>query len=233
MEGMRIGILETGKPPDGLDRRFGDYPAMFATLLGPAFETVRYDVAAGQLPASPGSHPAWLITGSPAGVYEAHPWIPPLEDFLRAARGKAKLVGICFGHQLMAQAFGGRVEKSGRGWGTGLQTFRVLERASWMDDVGAFAVPVSHQDQVVDSPPAARVLAANDFSPFGLLEYEGGEAISFQGHPEFDPDYARALIEARRDRLPDPDAHLASLDSPNDRERVAEWIRRFIRGERA
>jgi GMP synthase-like glutamine amidotransferase len=224
---MRVGILETGRPPAGLDRRFGDYPAMLAELLGPAFETMRYDAVAGELP-RPNAQPAWLITGSAAGVYENLPWIPPLEDFLRAARGKAKLVGICFGHQLMAQAFGGRVEKSARGWGAGLQTYRLLARAPWMDDVGAFAIPVSHQDQVVEAPPGAQVLAANDFSPFGLLDHEGGGAISFQGHPEFDPAYARALIEVRRDRLPDPDAHLASLDAPNDRARVAEWIRRFL-----
>lgn len=225
---MQVGILETGKPPAGLDRRFGDYPAMFAELLGPGFETVRYDAPAGDLPPRPDACPAYIVSGSPAGVYEAHPWIPPLEDFLHAASDEAKLVGICFGHQLMAQAYGGRVEKSARGWGAGLQTYRVIERAPWMDDVGAFAVPVSHQDQVIDAPPGARVLAANDFSPFGLLAYDGGRAISFQGHPEFDPAYAKALIEARRDSLPDPDAHLASLDSPNDRERVAEWIRRFL-----
>jgi GMP synthase-like glutamine amidotransferase len=181
------------------------------------------------LPARPDICLAWLITGSPAAAYEPHPWIPPLEDFLRAARGRAKLVGICFGHQLMAQAFGGRVEKSERGWGAGLQTYRVLEQAAWMDDVAAFAIPVSHQDQVADAPPDARVLAANDFSPFGLLGYEGGDAISFQGHPEFEPAYAKAMIEARRDRLPDPDAHIASLDAPNGRARVAEWIRRFVK----
>lgn len=227
---MKVGILETGRPPAGLDRRFGDYPAMFSELLGPGFEPQRYDAVEGELPARPDECPAYIVTGSPAGVYESHDWIPPLEDFLRAARGEAKLVGICFGHQLMAQAYGGRVEKSARGWGAGLQTYRVLERAAWMDDVGAFAIPVSHQDQVVDAPPGARVLAANDFSPFGLLEYEGGRAISFQGHPEFDPAYAKAMIEARRDRLPDPDAHIASLDQPNDRDRVAQWIRRFLRG---
>ncbi|HMJ92676.1 MAG TPA: type 1 glutamine amidotransferase [Allosphingosinicella sp.] len=227
---MKVGILETGAPPGPLEARFGAYPAMMSAMLGPAFETASYDVAAGSLPAAPDAHTAYLITGSPAGVYEDHTWIPPLTAFLREAKGKAKLVGICFGHQIMAEAFGGRVEKSDRGWGVGLQSYDVAERAPWMDDVRSFAIPVSHQDQIVEQPPASRVLAANGFSPFGLLAYDDQPAISFQGHPEFDPEFARALIEIRRDRLPRVDDALASLDRPNDRARVGEWIRRFLRG---
>ena len=227
---MKIGILETGGPPPPLAERFGTYPAMLGRLLGPGFDTDSFDVAAGALPGDPCGRDGWLITGSPAGVYEPHPWIPPLEQFLRAARGKAKLVGICFGHQIMAQAFGGRVEKSERGWGIGLQRYDVVERAPWMDEVESFAIPVSHQDQVVDPPPGARVLAANGFSPFGLLAYDGEPSISFQGHPEWEPEFAQALIESRRDRMPEPDSAIASLDAPNDRARVGEWLRRFLRG---
>jgi GMP synthase-like glutamine amidotransferase len=226
---VKIGILRTGGPPIQLVPRFGDYPDMLERLLGPGCETARYDVAAGALPAAPSDHDAWLITGSPAGVYEPHPWIPPLEDFLRAAKGKAKLVGICFGHQIMAQAFGGRVEKSRRGWGIGLQRYDVAERAPWMDDVDSFAVPVSHQDQIVAPPPGARILAANEFSPFGLLAYDDQPAISFQGHPEWEPAFAKALIDSRRERLSGVDEAIASLDAPNDRARVGEWIRRFLR----
>ncbi len=226
---MKVGILETGAPPEPLVPRFGAYPAMMAGMLGPGFETRRYDVAGGELPTDPGAHDAWLITGSPAGVYEDHSWIPPLEDFLRDSKGKAKLVGICFGHQIMAQAFGGRVEKSERGWGIGLQSYDVAERASWMDEVGSFAIPVSHQDQIVEQPPASRILAANAFSPFGLLAYDDQPAISFQGHPEFDPAFAKALVEIRRDRLPGVDAAIESLNAPNDRAQVSEWIRRFLR----
>ena len=228
---MKVGILETGAPPEALAQRFGDYPDMLERLLGPGFETTRYDVAAGVLPAAPSDRDAWLITGSPAGVYEPHPWIPPLKDFLRSAKGKARLVGICFGHQIMAEAFGGRVEKSDRGWGIGLHDYDVAERAPWMDDAASFAIPVSHQDQIVEQPPASRVLGRSDFSPYGLLAYDDQPAISFQGHPEFEPDFARALIESRRDRLPDPDAAIASLDAPNDRDRVGGWIRRFLRQE--
>jgi GMP synthase-like glutamine amidotransferase len=226
---MRIGILRTGAPPGDLAPRFGRYEDMFARLLGPGFTTQAYDVAAGQWPAPGAAHPAYLITGSAAGIYEPLPWIPPLLDFLRATRGKAKLVGICFGHQAMAQAFGGEVAKSERGWAAGLQDYELVAHRAWMgeDPPARIAVPVSHQDRVTVAPPDAEVLAHSDYSPFGMLGW-GDEALSMQFHPEFEPDYARALIELRRARLPQPDAAIASLDRPDDRARVAGWIRAFL-----
>lgn len=225
-----IGILETGAPPAGLAGRFGDYPDMMRAMLGEGFSAASYNVAAGEWPEGPEAHGGWIVTGSPAGVYDDLPWIQPLIAFLRDAKGKAKLVGICFGHQIMAEAFGGRVEKSDKGWGVGLHRYDIEARAPWMDDAAAIAIPVSHQDQVVVQPPASRVLAGSAFNPLGVLAYEDQPAISLQCHPEFAPAYARALIEARRDRLPDPDAAIASLDAPDDRERVARWIRRFLDG---
>ena len=228
MERMNVGILETGRPPGDLARRFDDYPAMFAELLGQGFATTVYDVAAGALPDGPEAHPAYIVTGSPAGVYDELPWIAPLEAFLGATKGKAKLVGVCFGNQIMAQAVGGRVEKSDKGWGVGLQTYEVVRQTPWMDGAARISVPVSHQDQVVVQPAASHVLAASAFTPFGMLAYADQPAISMQFHPEFAPDYAKALIALRRDRLPDPDSATASLDGPNDRARVAGWIRRFL-----
>jgi GMP synthase-like glutamine amidotransferase len=226
---MKVGILEAGRPPGALAERFGDYPAMFAQLLGPGFETESYDVTAGELPRV-GEPEAWLVTGSPAGVYDDLDWIAPLQDFLRAARGEAKLLGICFGHQIMAEAFGGRVTKSQRGWGVGLHRYEVLHPVPFMDDGRSIAVPVSHQDQVIEAPPGATVLAASAFTPFGMLAYDEHPSLSMQFHPEFSPDYAKALIDTRRDRLLDPDGAIASLDAPNDRDRVAGWIRRFLLG---
>ena len=228
---MQVAILITGGPPPDLEPRFGDYGAMFERLLGPGFAPRVYDSAAGELPSAPDSHPAFLVTGSPAGVYEPLPWIAPLLSFLREARGRSKLVGICFGHQAMAEAFGGRVEKSGRGWGIGLQDYEIWDRSPWMGAIppGRIAVPVSHQDQIAVPPPGVRVLAGNAFTPFGMLEYEESPAISMQFHPEFDPEYAKALIESRRARVPAPDAAIASLDRPNDQALVAEWIRAFLR----
>jgi GMP synthase-like glutamine amidotransferase len=225
---MDLAVLRTGEPPPPLLARFGHYESMFGRLLGGGVIARSYDVQAGDLPARPDSHGAYLITGSPAGVYDPLPWIEPLKQFLLGAKGQAKLVGICFGHQVMAEAFGGRVEKSERGWGIGLQTYEVRERAPWMDDAERISVPVSHQDQIVVQPPNTAILAASDFTPFGMLAWKDQPAISMQFHPEFEHDYAEALIEARRERLPEPDAAIASLAGRGDRARVGGWIRRFL-----
>jgi GMP synthase-like glutamine amidotransferase len=226
---MEIGILRTGAPPPELAPRFGPYDDMFARLLGPGFAVRGYDVQAGELPSSPQAHPAFLITGSAAGVYEPLPWIAPLLAFLREAKGRAKLVGICFGHQAMAEALGGRVEKSERGWAVGLQDYEIVAQPAWMgaDPPRRIAVPVSHQDRVTIAPPGAEVVAHSAFSPFGMLAW-GADALSMQFHPEFGRDYAGALIEHRRARLPAPDAAIASFDRPDDRALVAQWIRAFL-----
>ena len=222
---MKLAILETGRPPGDLVQRFGDYPAMFARLLGPGFEIESYDVQAG-LP-DPQAHGAYLLTGSPAGVYDPLPWIEPLQQFIRAA-DRARMVGICFGHQVMAEALGGHVKKSERGWGTGLHRYRVDGVEPWMDAVPEIAAPASHQDQVVLQPPNTLITTSSEFTPFAGLSWTDRPAISFQFHPEFAPDFAKALIAERHDKVPDPDAAIASLDAPNDTARVAGWIRRFL-----
>jgi GMP synthase-like glutamine amidotransferase len=90
------------------------------------------------------------------------------------------------------------------------------------------SAPASHQDQVVSQPPGTDVVASSLFTPYAALAWADGSAISFQFHPEFSPDFAKALIAQRYDRVPDPDAAIASLDGPNDNQRVGEWIRRFL-----
>ncbi len=211
--------------------KYGDYPAMFRQLLGERHDWTDYDVRAGLWPERVEEHDAFIVTGSSAGVYDPDPWIGDLLEFLRGAVGRTRLVGVCFGHQAMAQAFGGAVIKSPKGWGIGLHRYDVADAARWMDPVPAFAIPASHQDQVVELPPGARVLAGSDFTPFGMIEYPGRDAISIQLHPEFDPGYAEALIENRRGSRYSPeqaDAAGASLHRPNDRTRFGTWITRFL-----
>ena len=223
---MKIAVLETGVPPDPLVEEFGSYPDMFASMLGSEFELETFDAARGELP-DPAAHSAYLITGSPAGVYEPLVWIAPLMGFIRNA-GHAKLIGVCFGHQIMAQALGGEVIKSPKGWAAGLQRYEVLSQEVWTNGERSIAIPASHQDQVVVQPPRTSVVAASDFTPFAALAWDDRPAISFQFHPEFSPAYAKALIEKRYDRVNSPDAAIASLAAPHDNEHVAGWIRRFL-----
>ena len=223
---MKLAILETGRPPGQLADEFGDYPAMFEAMLGSGFEAESFDIQAGELP-EPRAHDAYLITGSPAGVYDPLPWIAPLQQFIRDAKD-ARMVGVCFGHQVMAEALGGHVEKSNRGWGAGLHRYDVVRNEPWLDGAGTISVPASHQDQVVVRPPNTEVVARSDFTPFAALAWTDRPAISFQFHPEFSPAFAKALIEKRYDIVPDPDAAIASLDAPNDNARVGGWIRRFL-----
>ena len=229
---MTIGILQCGAPPESLRPLFGSYGSMVRRLLGPGRDTALYDVTGGALPASPAACDAYVLTGLPAGVYDDLPWIAGLIGFLREAKGRAKLVGFCFGHQAMAEAFGGRVVKSPKGWGVGLHRYGVRCRAPWMDDaphVDASWVdaPASHQDQVVACPPGARVTLSSAFTPYAGLEY--GDAISFQFHPEFDAAFCTALIEAKRDRYgPLADPAIASHAQPDDCARVGRWIGQFL-----
>ena len=225
----RIAILETGAPPPALAARHGDYPAMFRDLLGEGFAFETFDVQAGQWP-DPMAFDAAIISGSAAGVYETDAWIGDLLDWIRAAKGRTRLVGVCFGHQAMAQALGGRVEKSDRGWGVGLHRYEVASPEPWMSPVAAaVAIPASHQDQVVEKPAAARVILRSDFTPFAGLAW-GEDAISMQAHPEFTPAFATELTAGRHDRI-DPalvERAVDSLKAPDDRGLVGGWIKAFI-----
>lgn len=232
---MRLTIIQTGDVPAPLRSRFGPYHAMFERMfdsmgLGFSYEVV---TAHDNSPLPDLQHlEGIVITGSPAGVYEDHAWLPPLRKFIRGAyEAKTPMVGVCFGHQIMADALGGDVRKSEKGWGLGRHTYRVAARPDFMADAPeTLSIACSHQDQVIVPPAEAEVILASDFTPNAGLFYKSGKALSFQPHPEFLDDYALALVELRRGRAPDAvvDQGAASLASPSDSERLAGYIGRFF-----
>jgi len=226
---MRIGILQTGLAPEGLSPTMGDYPDMFARLLdgqGFTFETFR--VVDGQFPPAVTACDGWLITGSRHGVYEDHPWIAPLEAFIRAAfAAHVPVVGVCFGHQIVAQAMGGKVERFAAGWAVGPTSYDFGD--------GTLTLNAWHRDQVTQAPPGATVIASNDFCANAALLYDD-RALTVQAHPEFRPDFVRGLIETRgRGVIPDADldAATARLDQPLQDQRMAARIAAFFRQPRA
>lgn len=187
---MKIGILQTGHSPDEVRGALGDYSDMFARLLGGrGFDFVTFNVVDGEFPAGPDDADGWLITGSKHGAYEDHPWIPPLEALIRAIRDSGKpLIGVCFGHQIIAQALGGKVEKFDGGWAVGPTEYDfngdTLTLNAW------------HQDQVTELPPDATVIGTNDFCRYAALAYKD-RAFTVQPHPEFNSGFIDGLINTR------------------------------------
>jgi GMP synthase-like glutamine amidotransferase len=238
---MKITILEAGRAPGQLADLFPSYPDMFVRLLSGidaalTFETVR--VLDGAPLPDPEGLDAALITGSPSGVYDQTPWMDPLREFIRGAhQAKTPLAGVCFGHQVMADALGGDVRKSPKGWGVGRHTYDILQKRSWMTDAGsAFSLAVSHQDQVIAPPPGAATLASSKHTDHAMLHWHDAPMMSVQGHPEFDDAFVSALYGARRGlSLSDEmaDAAIESLRQPEDSSQVGEWIVRFLTSARA
>lgn len=232
---MKIGILKTDAVRPEWVPDFGEYPDMFVRLLSavsPDFEFAVWDVEEGEYPDSTDAADAWLITGSKSSVYEDKQWIRDLEAFVcRLHAERRKLIGICFGHQLIAQALGGRVEKSEKGWGVGIHTYRIAADSGFepVND-GTFRLIVSHQDQVTVVPPGAVVTAYNPHCEFAGLRL-GSHVLTFQGHPEFVPGYSRAIIDYRREQIGSDrvEAGLTSLKgSPHQGALAAKWIADFL-----
>jgi GMP synthase-like glutamine amidotransferase len=220
---MQIGILQTGESPDAL-RDQGDYPDFFETLLaGRGFTFRRYAVLRMDFPASVKDCDGWLITGSRFGAYEDHAFISPLEDFIRASyAAQVPVVGVCFGHQIIAQAMGGKVEQFKGGWSVGATEY----------DFGGEKLTLNawHRDQVTVKPEAATRIATNAFCENAALLYDD-RMLTVQAHPEFKPEFVDGLMRTRGPGLV-PDNLMAEarkkLNQPLDSGTMADRITTFF-----
>lgn len=222
---MKIGILQTGHAPESLISDTGDYDTFFHRLLdghGFVFET--FSVVDMNFPKGPDAADAWVITGSRHGAYEVLPFIPPLEDLIRAIYAEGRpMIGVCFGHQIVAQALGGVVEKFAEGWSVGATHYdykgKTVTLNAW------------HQDQVIVVPREAKVIASSPFCANAALVY-GDKIWTIQPHPEFDADFIDGLVRTRGKGVV-PDNLLsearARLGTATDEALIADEMASFLK----
>lgn len=231
---MKLGLLQCDEVLPEFLHIIGDFPDMIGRMMGDPLGEIElevYRVYEGALPASVDECDFYVGSGARQSVFENEDWIHLFEDFVRELHArKKKFVGICFSHQMIAQALGGKVERSSRDWGVGIKAMKISGTKPWMKPpLTVCRTLFSHQDQVTRLPESADLLGGNDHCPHGFFTV-GNHFLSIQAHPEYSPDYVRALTEIRRGIIPEPilEAGLTSLDQPHHQHELAQWIQNFL-----
>jgi len=235
---MKIGILDADKLSPSIINKYGCYADLFINLLSPLQDKFpqplsfkRYNVFESDYPQSIHDCDAYIITGSQYSSYEKLSWIKELEDYIRILyQDKIKLIGICFGHQMIAQSLGGKVEKNTKGWELGITATHINKSFDWMQPSREFFFSlVSHQDHVTQLPEHAINFAETNLSPYSGFCIDS-HILTFQGHPEFSKDYVKLIIKLEGDNLSKEQRQCAisSLQQSDDHELIASWIFNFI-----
>ena len=227
-----VGILVCGRLGESMQPLAGgDYPVVYTALLRSADPTITvrpYAAIDGELPERPDECRSWIITGSPHDAFADDPWIVELRRFVaEAVDAEARVVGVCFGHQVVAEATGGRVERSDR-WAVGPHEMTV-EATPWFAG-DTVTINAMHRDVVTDLPADGRTIATGTTGAVPAFVI-GDTVLCIQDHPEFTGDLTRALIDRRRDLIGAEvaDAAMAAIDErPTDGDTVARWIVDFL-----
>lgn len=230
-------IVQAGNPPASIREQHGSFATMFQECfpsLGPPVSVCRI-YAGDPLPATANVMGA-LVTGSPASVTDQEPWMLALADWLRELHASEKpLLGVCFGHQVLAWALGGQVDYHPQGREVGTQEIELTEAGQadpWLADLPSrFTAQLVHEQTVLVPPAGAQVLGRNTHDACQILRY-GPKAVSVQFHPEFSPAIMRAYITAMADKLRnegmDPQAlHAAVEESPEATRLLLGFIERY------
>lgn len=233
---LHIGLLLCHSFEDMLDSVGGlDYPELFRNNLLAFDAKLKFSdfhILQGQFPESVDECDVWLINGSPSGVYDDLEWIAKLKTFVQALElAKKPTIGICFGHQLLAEALGGKVTLSEKGLGIGLANNLVVEHAEFMQPSAKHIKLLGcHQDQVVKLPKGSKVLAASDFCPNYMVQFSP-HMLGIQGHPEFTIKMIEAVIthDAYVDNATLANFDMETLKGKDDAGLVFEWMVNFYR----
>lgn len=232
---MKVAILECDDVLEKFQPKFGHYEDMIRSMFGhldTPFEFEAFDCRLGCYPEDIHEYDFYITTGSKASVYKNMPWIQQLIKFVQhLGKHKKTLIGICFGHQVIAMACHGMVKHSDKGWGIGIAANRVVATPDWMREKRQkLNILVSHQDQITSLPEDALVIAESDFCPYFVVQWNN-HFLSIQGHPEWSSVYSRTLINNRRGLIPAEriDQGLDSLEIEPDNRLFTRWIMDFVR----
>ena len=213
---MKIGILLCGDVPITLINEFGSYSACLQSQyeLNKFGDVSVYNVYQHQtLPTDPNEYDVYIIGGSPSGVNDDLDWVKNLTLFIQSAfHSKKKLFGICFGHQVINYALGGKVEKTDKGWGLGVYDVLLNRQMGKLKAGQLIKLIAIHQDQVINLGTGFEVLAGNDFCPNYVTIYQD-QVLTVQGHPEFTTAFFNALLLQRVDIFTQDEIEAAMLSN--------------------
>ncbi len=232
---MRIALLMANTDESAFARRHPRDGEKWRRLLAPVLpglDMAVFPVKDGVFPdGAPGAFDGYIVSGSPASVHDGLDWQAELGALIRRiVAARIRLFGACYGHQAIALALGGRVEKNPRGWAFGVVESEVHDPAPWME-AGPIRLNAAHEEQVTNPPENARITARRPDCAIGGLAI-GGHVFTTQYHPEIDPDFMAALIDELAAEKP-VDVIAAARDSLTvmpENDRFARWIGRFFAG---